>query len=322
MHKAEIGKDINKAIDLLMADEVVAIPTETVYGLAGNALSEKAIQRIFEIKNRPLSDPLIVHLPDIESISIYVKDIPELACQLFEAFSPGPLTILLPKSNLIPDLVTNRSEWVAIRIPNHPITLKLLKELPFPLVAPSANPFGKLSPTLPTHVEASLGKKIKYILDGGPCQVGVESTIVKISSDHRLQILRQGGLTEETLLTFANLLKEESEEKPIVPGSMMSHYAPNKKLFIGKPESMLSQFQPKEIGFIGFDSYSEFLPKENQKLLSETGNLEEAARKLFSVLHEFDQKPFSILVATPFPNLGIGKAINDRLKRAASKKYD
>lgn len=317
---AVIGKDIERAADLLMEDEVVAIPTETVYGLAGNALSEKAIRRIFEVKNRPFTDPLIVHLPDLDSIGIYVSEVPDLAKILFETFSPGPLTILLPKSNVISDLVTNGSPLVAIRIPNHPLTMKLLRELPFPLVAPSANPFGQLSPTLPAHVEASIGKKINYILDGGPCHVGVESTIVEIVNETEIRVLRQGGISEESLQTVTRLALEEAKEKMVVPGSMESHYAPMIPLVIGLVSDMLPVFKPEEIGFLGFDSYCSDIPKENQMLLSTTGNLNEAGRNLFSMLHQLDQMPIQQIVTSLLPNEGIGKAINERLKRAAVKR--
>lgn len=318
---AAIGKDLEKVIDLLMTDEVVAIPTETVYGLAGNALSENAVRKIFEVKGRPLTDPLIVHLPSVESIELYVKELPSLAVKLFETFSPGPLTILLPKSNLISDLVTNGSQNVAIRIPNHPLTLKLLREIPFPLVAPSANPFGQLSPTLPVHVEASLGQLIPYILDGGSCQIGLESTIVQITDDNKIRVLRQGGISEESLLLVAQLFEEtENPEKEIVPGSMKSHYAPSIPLKIGLVSDDLQKYKVEEIAFLGFDDYNEDIPKKNQLLLSPTGDLNEAARKLFSSLHILEQMPVKIIITAFLPNKGIGKAINERLKRASAKR--
>lgn len=317
---ALIGKDLEKAIDLLMQDEVVAIPTETVYGLAGNALSEKAIRKIFEVKNRPLSDPLIVHLPSVDSIGLYVKELPELASQLFKAFSPGPLTILLPKSDIISDLVTNRSPLVAIRIPNHPLTLNLLRELPFPLVAPSANPFGHLSPTLPQHVEASLGSKISYILDGGPCRIGLESTIVQLINGKEIKVLRQGGISEESLQTVAQLTNDENLLTEVSPGSSLSHYAPAIPLKLGTISPVLEKFKPEEIGYLGFDTFSPEIPQNNQRILSPKSDLNEAARNLFSSLHQLDQLPIRVIVASFFPNEGIGKAINDRLNRAAAKR--
>lgn len=315
-----VGKDIEKAVGLLMADEVVAIPTETVYGLAGNALSEKAIRKIFEVKNRPLTDPLIVHLPDLDSIPLYVTNLPDLAIQLFKTFSPGPLTILLPKSKLISDLVTNGSPLVAIRIPNHPLTLKLLRELPFPLVAPSANPFGQLSPTKAEHVQQSLGKKILYILDGGPCEVGLESTIIQLVNETDIRVLRQGGISEESLLALVKLAKEEALEKITVPGSMESHYAPSLPLRIGPVENLLAQYRSEEIAWLGFEKLEGDIPQTNQLLLSPKADLNEAARNLFDCLHRLEKLPVKIIGTQFLPNMGIGKAVNERLKRAAVKR--
>lgn len=317
---AEIGKNIDFAVDLLMVDEVVAIPTETVYGLAGNALSERAIRKIFEVKSRPLSDPLIVHFPDVESIRHYVKRIPDLALQLFQAFSPGPLTILLPKTDVISDLVTNGSPLVAIRIPSHPLTIKLLRELPFPLVAPSANPFGHLSPTRPEHVQQSLGSKIPYILDGGPCRIGLESTIIQIEKEIEIRILRQGGISDDALLAFSALAKAEYQEREVVPGSMESHYAPILPLKICSVQKLLVDFKLHEIGWLGFDSFDPNIPSSNQRLLSERGDLNEAARNLFDNLHQLEKLPIKVIGTDYLPDSGIGKAINERLKRASVKR--
>lgn len=316
---AEMGKNIQTAADWLMADEVVAIPTETVYGLAGNALSENAIRKIFAVKNRPLSDPLIVHFPSLEAVKHYVAQIPDVAGSLMEHFWPGPLTILLPKSDIIPNLVTNGSPLVAVRVPNHTLTLALLKELPFPLVAPSANPFGRISPTDPKHVQEFLGDKIPFILDGGPCTVGLESTIVKITDGGKIQILRQGGISEETLAAFAELIEIEGAKQDVVPGSMLSHYAPTKRLVIGPIEKYIQEWEPEKVGYLGWNKEVPSLPKKNQVILSRTENLAEAARNLFSAMHQLDKLDIKIIVADTFPNHGLGKAINDRLRRAAAK---
>ena len=187
-----IGTALSTAIELLRRDEVVAIPTETVYGLAGNALYPKAIASIFEIKNRPRFDPLIVHASSVERLSQYANAFPEAARRLADQFMPGPLTLLLDKAAIIPDLVTAGSPRVALRVPNHPLTLSLLQQLDFPLAAPSANPFGYISPTTAQHVADQLGSQIPYILDGGPCQVGVESTIVGFE-DGQAVVYRKGG---------------------------------------------------------------------------------------------------------------------------------
>ena len=317
---AETGKDINRAAELLMADEVVAIPTETVYGLAGNALSEVAIRKIFEVKNRPFTDPLIVHFPNLESVAHYVTEIPEVARQLLQAFSPGPLTVLLPRRPIIPDLVTNGSPLVAVRIPNHPLTIKLLQELPFPLVAPSANPFGQLSPTLASHVQASLGHKIPYVLDGGPCNIGVESTIVHVLNDYEIKVLRQGGVSEEELLSVASLAREEQQTGIVVPGSMQSHYAPQIPLKIGQPEEFYDLVDPSAMAYLAFTTPSAHLPLENQLILSATGNLAEAAKNLFAMLFALEKLPVKLIVADQFPDVGIGRAINDRLQRASAKR--
>ncbi len=317
---AAVGQDVKQAADLLKNEDIVAIPTETVYGLAGNAFSEKAIRKIFEVKNRPLTDPLIVHVATIEAITPLVKEIPDLAKKLFEAFSPGPITILLPRSGKIPDLVTNSSPFVAIRIPDHPLTLELLESIDFPLVAPSANPFGGLSPSTAEHVQKGIGAKIPYILDGGPCLVGLESTIVQIENENEIRILRQGGIPEEELLLFAELSLTERTEKQVVPGSMLSHYAPKKQLLLEPLTEVLTQFKPNQIGFLGFEYISPSLPKNQQVILSETGKLDEAARNLFQGLHHLDALSIEVIVVANIPEIGLGKAIKDRLKRAAAKR--
>src|SRR6187551_607280 len=175
---AEIGKDIEKVKWILEQGDLVAIPTETVYGLAGNALNVAAITKIFDVKERPHFDPLIIHVPDIKGAEQYATEIQKPARALMEHFWPGPLTVLLKRKSIIPDLVTSGLDTVGVRCPKHELTQQLLSELSFPLAAPSANPFGYVSPTKPEHVDEQLGHKIKYILDGGDCKVGIESTIV------------------------------------------------------------------------------------------------------------------------------------------------
>ena len=318
---ATIGTDVEQAAHLLRNGELVSIPTETVYGLAGNAFSEPAILKIFNAKNRPFSDPLIVHTHSVAEIEKLAVEIPELARQLFETFSPGPLTILLSRSSLIPDRVTNGSPLVAVRIPDHPLTLQLLRLLDFPLAAPSANLFGALSPTLPTHVNQSLGDKIPYILDGGPCTIGLESTIIQIVNQHSIKVLRQGGVAEESLLAFAKLVEDEKTENQVVPGSMLSHYAPNKPIYILDKTFDPALFPQGKTGFLGFSKTDSRFPTENQILLSPAGDLNEAARNLFASLHQMDAKSeVEVIVAENFPNEGVGKAINDRLRRAAAKR--
>ena len=216
---ALIGQDISQAKRVLDEGELVAIPTETVYGLAGNALNPVAVASIFETKNRPSFDPLIVHIPSLDVAENYVIDIPDPLRKLAEQFWPGPLTLLLPRKNTIPDIVTSGLERVAIRVPDHSLTLELLSQLDFPLAAPSANPFGYISPTSPQHVDAQLGERISYILDGGKCRVGLESTIVGME-ENEIVVYRLGGLeiSEIERIVGEVTVKSHSSSNPQFPG--------------------------------------------------------------------------------------------------------
>ncbi len=312
---AEIGIDIEKAVHLLEQNELVAIPTETVYGLAGNALSKTAVTKIFTVKNRPQFDPLIVHVPDLMKAEEYVSEIPEQARLLADKFWPGPLTLLLKKKSKIPDLVTAGLDTVGIRCPNHPLTRQLLQALPFSLAAPSANPFGYVSPTKPEHVEEQLGGKIQYILDGGTCAVGIESTIVGFENATPV-IYRLGGLSLERIektIGKVNLMTH-STSNPKAPGQLKSHYAPGKKVFLGTIEELLQQYPAHCSGILTFqkDFNSPF-----QFILSPAGSLEEAAQNLFEALRSFDKMPVDVILAELVPHVGLGRAINDRLQRAA-----
>lgn len=313
----ESGSDVIRAVALLRADEVVAIPTETVYGLAGRIASETAIRKIFEAKNRPLSDPLIVHVPEVSWIPDLVLDFPDLARELLAAFAPGPLTVLLPKSDRVSDLVTNASPWVAIRIPAHPLALRLLQELGEPIAAPSANPFGGISPTTAAHVKAGLGGRIPYILDGGPSEVGLESTIVRLS-EGKLEVLRQGGIAAEDLALFADLLEKEDTARPVVPGSMLSHYAPRKPLY--QEGNLPAEADSLSWACLRFQTLLPGVPAEQQVVLSPSGDVKEAARNLFSALHQLDQLETDAIRAEVFPEIGLGRAIRDRLYRASVKR--
>src|SRR6478752_7357737 len=239
---AEIGTDILKAKALLEKGELVAIPTETVYGLAGNALNTSAVAKIFTAKDRPQFDPLIVHVPDLEHAKNYVEEIPDQAIALTRKFWPGPLTLLLQRKPIIPDLVTSGLPTVGIRCPDHVLTRELLKSLSFPLSAPSANPFGYISPTRPEHVNEQLGNKISYILDGGVCTVGIESTIVGFENDHAV-ILRMGGLSVEAIESVVGKVSVQihSSSNPKAPGQLKNHYAPAKKLVLGNLTDLIRQ---------------------------------------------------------------------------------
>jgi L-threonylcarbamoyladenylate synthase len=314
---AETGKDINKAKLLLEQGELVAIPTETVYGLAGNALDTASVSKIFLVKNRPSFDPLIVHVPNIDAVPRYAVNIPEKALQLAEKFWPGPLTLLLEKRAIIPDLVTSGMLTVGLRCPNHPLTTALLNELDFPLAAPSANPFGYVSPTKPEHVSDQLGDNIPYILDGGACQVGIESTIVGFENGMPV-VYRIGGLSLELIGNEIGKVNVQpySTSNPKAPGQLKSHYAPKTKLLLGKLEELLQAYPAHTSGLLSFNKN---FNSPFQYILSPSGKLEEAAQNLFTALREFDKMPIDIILAEPVPDVGLGRAINDRLRRAAAE---
>lgn len=316
-----IGKQIEAAAQLLAAGQLVAIPTETVYGLAANALDPEAVLKIFEAKNRPQFNPLIVHIKNWEEASAYATDIPEIAQRLAEHFCPGPLTFLLPKKNIIPDLVTAGSPLVALRVPNHPTALALLSTLDFPLAAPSANEFGYISPTTAQHVYDSLAGKINYILDGGTTEVGVESTIIGFSPEGQVIIHRVGGIAIESIEAVLGQACIQSMKgnavSPQTSGQLKSHYAPHTELYIGTVPELAAQFEGKKIVSIHFcQSYPAYADKVQQFVLSTSGDLKEAARQLFSTMRLIDQLGADIIIAERFPDEGLGKAINDRLQRA------
>jgi L-threonylcarbamoyladenylate synthase len=315
---ADIGTEIAIAKELLEEGKLVAIPTETVYGLAGNALNEEAVTEIYLAKNRPYFDPLIVHVGDIDAVKDYVEVIPDKALELMKRFWPGPLTILLPRKSIIPDLVTAGLDRVGVRCPDHPLTLKLLQRLSFPLAAPSANPFGYVSPTNPEHVNEQLGNKIDYILDGGDCKVGVESTIIGFENQETI-IHRVGGLSVEAIEAVIGpvTVNTHSESNPQAPGQLQSHYSPQKPLMLGKIPELYLQNKGKAMAVMSFREEYELPNVRTQIVLSSSGNLDEAARKLFSVLRELDKRDVEIILTEEVPDIGLGRAINDRLRRAS-----
>lgn len=324
--KAVIGKDVAHAAAVLRRGEVVAIPTETVYGLAANAFDVEAVLKIFTVKERPTFDPLIVHIGRHEDIHRVVRELPAGAEALMKAFWPGPLTLVLPKRAEVPDLVTSGLGTVGVRMPAHRMTLELLSALEFPVAAPSANPFGYVSPTTAQHVADQLGDRIPYILDGGPCAVGVESTIIGHlpgvpESTGRWMLYRQGGIPQEALEavlgTPLGVVKAMSDPhvRP-APGMMESHYAPGKAVFVGDVPSLLARFAGRPVGVISFRTE---YPAHRCEVLSEQGDLAEAARHLFAVLRELDASPCEVILAERFPDEGLGRAINDRLRRAAQR---
>jgi L-threonylcarbamoyladenylate synthase len=311
-----IGRDLGKMRDLLHRGEVCAIPTETVYGLAGNALLPDTILRIFEIKNRPAFDPLIVHIASSQMLRTVAKNIPSVAFDLAEAFWPGPLTLVLTNADIIPDIVSSGLDTVGVRVPAHPLTLSLLNELTFPLAAPSANPFGYISPTSAQHVYDQLQGKIPYILDGGPCEVGIESTIVDCSSG-TCTVLRLGGLSIESIEQVAGPVQvmTHSSSSPAAPGMLTHHYAPRKALYLGNINDMLARSRDRKVGILSFQQTYSGAANE---VLSGNGNLMEAARNLFACLRKLDQSDVEVIFAEPVPEQGIGRSINDRLRRASA----
>lgn len=312
---ALIGTDLLEAARLLRAGQLVAIPTETVYGLAANALDEVAVVRVFETKQRPAFDPLIVHVRDRGQLD-RVAVVPPAAEPLIARFWPGPLTLVLPKRPEVPDLVTSGLDTVAVRMPAHPLTQELLALLDFPLAAPSANPFGYVSPTTAQHVADQLGDRIPYILDGGPCDVGVESTIIAWNGAGSWSLLRQGGVEQEDLEPFTGPLHQRvSTERPVAPGMLESHYAPRTPVHVGEVNELLQRFAGRQVGVISFRTT---YPASWCEILSPSGDLSEAARHLFAALRALDASGCEVILAEVFPEEGLGRAINDRLRRAAA----
>lgn len=314
-----IGKNIDKAIRLLEEGKIIAIPTETVYGLAANALNEEAVIKIFEAKNRPAFNPLIVHIKSWDDAGLYAQHIPAIAHQLAKALSPGPITFLLSKKDIIPDLVTAGSALVAIRVPNHPLTLSLLSRLAFPLAAPSANEFGYISPTLASHVLDSLEGKIEYILDGEAASVGLESTIIGFDENEQVIVHRVGGVSIEEIEEITGfpvkMAGKTEENKPTSSGQLKSHYAPKTELYIGDIAELAKKFEGKKMVSINFQQTYE-LNNVQQFVLSETASLSEASKNLFHTMRQIDKLDADIILAEIFPDNGLGKAINDRLSRA------
>lgn len=311
------GIDISLARQYLEADELVAVPTETVYGLAGNALHSSAVAKIFEAKERPSFDPLIIHVPDAQHLERYVTAIPKQAEQLINHFWPGPLTLVLRKKEIIPDLVTAGLDAVGVRCPDHPLTHQLLRQLDFPLAAPSANPFGYVSPTTAEHVEKQLGSKIPYILDGGPCKVGIESTIIGFENGEPM-IYRRGGISNEAIERVIGPVESRlhSTSNPKAPGQLQSHYAPRKPFLLGDIDQLMATVKGKKFGVLRFKNAKN--QAESEIVLSPSESVAEAAQNLFAALRQLDAMNIDLIIAEKVPDIGIGKAINDRLTRAAA----
>ena len=309
--------DINKAVQLLLEGGLVALPTETVYGLGANAFDANAVAKVFKAKDRPSFDPLIVHVASIEQAH-EVAELNGAAIALFERFSPGPLTLVLPKKEVVPDLVTSGHPTVAIRIPNHPMTLEVIRKSGLCIAAPSANPFGYTSPTTAAHVQEQLGERIDAVLDGGPCGVGLESTIVDLCGKPR--VLRLGGLALEELESVLGTLEvQTSSSNPKAPGMLSAHYNPGAKIrLFDNLDSLKSCIDSVDNYDVGFLVMSSEMEGRNVFNLSPSLNDVEAASRLFIGLRELSARGFSEIWTHYLPEEGLARAINDRLKRAAN----
>ena len=305
---------ISKAAQALARGEIVAFPTETVYGLGANALDARAVARVFAAKERPRFNPLIVHVPDLETAERYAL-MDDTARRLAEAFWPGPLSLVLKRraASGIADLVSAGLDTIALRSPAHPVAQALLAKSAFPIAAPSANRSGRVSPTTAGHVEAEVGERAAMILDGGPYPLGIESTVVS-AIDGEAALLRPGALPRAAieLVLGAPLAVAKPNHRGASPGQLASHYAPATplRLNVTRPDAgdALLAFGPDAPDFAG--------PTKN---LSQQGNLEEAAAKLFAALRELDQTGANAIAVMPIPAHGLGEAINDRLQRAANR---
>ncbi len=316
-----ISNNISKAVEILTQDELVAIPTETVYGLAGNIYSETAIRKIFALKQRPLFNPLIVHIKSIEQLPELAREVPEKARQLAEVFWPGPLTLVLKKQPGVPDLVTAGKDSVAIRIPNHPVALALLEQLDFPLAAPSANPFGCISPTTAAHVAAYFPDNLKMVLEGGECKNGIESTIVGFENDVPV-LYRLGSIAVEDIEAVIGKIevKNKKEAAPDAPGMLSRHYAPQTTTFLTEDVAdFIKAYPAKKIGLLLFKDRIENPAVQAQQILSEAGSLSEAAANLYAAMHRLDKLGLDMIVAERFPDYDLGSSINDRLERATKR---
>lgn len=317
---APSAHSIQECAGLLRDDELVAVPTETVYGLAGNALSERAVRKIFSVKGRPLIDPLITHFKSAGSAFSYVCG-SEAAEALASAFWPGPLTLVLEKKPAIPDLVTAGLSSAGVRVPNQPLMLELLQELDFPLAAPSANPFGYVSPTRPEHVARTLGPRIGAILDGGPCLHGIESTILDLRQPDAPRILRPGPICREQIeATLGRKIgATQNSSTPgaqIAPGQLSKHYSPNTRINIVAYGQV--SFSLGEGEAIVVNKKPSTADQAHVYWLSEDGELENVATNLFDLLQKLDRMHYRRLIVEAAPEKGIGIAINDRLRRAAA----
>ncbi len=298
----QIITNIDLAVNEILTGNVVALPTETVYGLGANALNVNAVIKIYETKDRPKFNPVIVHVYDVNDLQKYADNIPEAVYRLAEKFSPGPLTFVLKKKNIIPDIVTAGNESVGLRIPSHKLFREVLKASKLPVAAPSANRAGRISPTSAADVMSELNGKINYILDGGKSEIGIESTIISFLDDE-IKILRHGYVTKEDIEKVTGKISDGVTDKIISPGLLKTHYAPRTPLYITENFEKVKNNNGKKIGILDFSKYKDS---------------KEIALNLFSDLRKLDEMNFDYIVAKKVEDKGLGIAINDRLMRAMS----
>jgi L-threonylcarbamoyladenylate synthase len=309
-------ENIRKAAGIIKNGGLVAFPTETVYGLGADALNPVAAAGIFEAKKRPFFDPLIVHIADISHVEKIAEKPGPKVLKLMERFWPGPLTIVLNKKDIVPDIVTSGIPTVAVRMPVHPAALALIRAAETPIAAPSANRFGCLSPTTAEHVRSQLGDSVDMILDGGQCSIGIESTIIKIMNN-RFYLLRPGGVAPEEIEDFTGevLLTEPQGDKPEAPGQLPYHYSPEKQVILTDKITGTEE----RSGYLFFRNPGIPYPEDRSKILSENGDLREAAANLFSHLHRLDMLDVDKIYVERVEGSGLGVAIMDRLKKASMK---
>ena len=309
--------EITRAAETIRQGELVAFPTETVYGLGANAYDASAVAKVFELKGRPRFDPLIVHVADPAILHELVEHVPPVALEIVSRFWPGPLSLVLPKRDCVPDIVTAGLPNVAVRCPAHPIARRFIEAAGVPIAAPSANRFCAVSPTTANHVADQFGDQLAQIIDGGPCEVGLESTVVSFVDEHPV-LLRPGGVTVEELEAMVGPLQVVQDlegQRPASPGQLPRHYAPSTPL-------VLTTDRPREgmkVGLLAFgtpDNISDYAAIES---LSDQECLHEAAANLFAAMRRLDSLQLDYIAACPVPEVGIGSAIMDRLRRAAVK---
>ena len=313
-----ITSDLNQVKTALINGDIIALPTETVYGLAANIYLDSALEKVFKLKKRPSYNPLIIHISNAGILEQIAKNIPAKARELANVFWPGPLTLVLEKQDQIPNRITAGKPTVAVRVPNHPIALQLLESLNFPLAAPSANPFGSLSPTSAKHVALYFKEEINFILDGGPCFCGLESTIIGFENDKPI-LYRHGAISIEEIEKIIGpiKIKNQNSKNPSAPGMLTRHYAPKTQIQINDDISLaLAQNPDKKIGVLSFRKNKKIKTEIHQEVLSISGDLNEASKNLYAALHRLDQMNLDLIISSFFPEKGLGKTINDRLKRA------